>query len=182
MIHKLSNIHFTSNLHFRNKEIALSRGFKDVEEMEDSIIEKWNKQVKPDDIIYILGDFCSIVKGALQSYMNLVYELHGQKHFVLSSNDYIETFTQMMEDPNLGILSVSQYKEVMFMKQRVVLMHYPILKWAGMDGIRGSIHLHGGTVESNLSIKRINISFDQEGIIYTAEDIFKQITQNNKKD
>lgn len=134
MFHKLSNIHFTSNLHFRNKEVALSRGFSDVEEMENSIIEQWNKQVKPDDSIYILGGFCSIAKGALQSYMNLVYELNGKKHFILSSDDYIDTFNTMMDDPNLGILSVSQYKEVTFMTQRVVLMHYPLLEWAGMGG------------------------------------------------
>lgn len=180
MIQKLSNIHFTSNLHFRNKEVALSRGFNGVEEMENSIIEQWNNQVKPDDTIYILGGFCSITKGALQSYMNLVYELNGRKHFILSSDDYIDTFNIMMDDPNLGILSVSQYKEVTFMTQRVVLMHYPLLEWAGMGGIRGSVHLHGGQTKSNLDIKRINISFNQEGIIYTAEDIFKQITQKEQ--
>lgn len=177
MIQKLNDIHFTSNLHFRNKEVAIERGFANVDVMEDSIVNQWNKQVKPDDTVYILGGFCSIVKGALQSYMNLVYELNGQKHFVLSSEEAIDTFNQMMSDKNLGIESVSQYKEIMFLKQKVVLMHYPMMEWPGMSGIRGSVHLHGGKLNSLVDIKRINVSYDQEMKLYTAEDIFHKITR-----
>lgn len=175
MIHKLNDIHFTSNLHFRNKEVAISRGFENVEAMEVSLIHQWNKQIKPDDTVYILGGFCSIVKGALQSYMNLVYELNGQKNFILSSDDHMEPFKQMMTDTNLGVINVSNYLEIMFLKQRVVLMHYPLLEWAGMSGIRGSIHLHGGRVESDVRKKRINVSFDQEATFYSATDILNKI-------
>lgn len=168
---KLTEIHFTSNLHFRNKEVAISRGFDNVEAMEVSIINQWNAQIKPHDTVYILGGFCSIAKGALQSYMNLVYELNGQKHFVLSSDDHIVTFEQMMTDENLGIVSVSQYKEIMFLKKKVVLMHYPMLEWPG------SVHLHGGKLNSETETKRINVSYEQEMKIYTAEDIFNAIRQ-----
>ena len=171
MIQKLKDIHFTSNLHFRNKEVAIARGFDNVEAMEVSIINQWNAQIKPHDTVYILGGFCSIAKGALQSYMNLVYELNGQKHFVLSSDDYIATFEQMMTDENLGIASVSQYKEIMFLKKKVVLMHYPMLEWPG------SVHLHGGKLKSQTEINRINVSYEQEMKIYTAEDIFNAIRQ-----
>lgn len=175
MIQKLKDIHFTANLHFRNKEVAISRGFDNVEAMEDHLINQWNAQVKPDDTVYVLGGFCSISKGALQSYMNLVYELNGHKHFVLSSEDHIDTFEQMMTDKNLGIESVSQYKEIMFLKQKVVLMHYPMLEWPGMSGIRGSVHLHGGKLHSQVGIKRINVSYDVEMKLYTAEDILNTI-------
>jgi len=72
MIQKLNDIHFTSNLHFRHKDVAIARGFNNVEEMEISLIDKWNTQIKQDDTVYILGGFCSIVKGALQSYQSLV--------------------------------------------------------------------------------------------------------------
>lgn len=175
MIQKLKDIHFTANLHFRNKDVAIARGFDNVETMEDSLINQWNIQVKPDDTVYILGGFCSIAKGALQSYMNLVYELNGHKHFVLSSEDHMDTFEQMMTDKNLGIESVSQYKEIMFLKQKVVLMHYPMLEWPGMSGIRGSVHLHGGKLHSQVDIKRINVSYDAEMKLYTAEDILNTI-------
>lgn len=171
MMQKLTEIHFTSNLHFRKKEVAIARGFDNVEAMEVSIINQWNAQIKPHDTVYILGGFCSIAKGALQSYMNLVYELNGQKHFVLSSDDHIATFEQMMTDENLGIVSVSQYKEIMFLKKKVVLMHYPMLEWPG------SVHLHGGKLNSQAEMNRINVSYEQEMKIYTAEDIFNAIRQ-----
>jgi calcineurin-like phosphoesterase family protein len=109
--------------------------------------------------------------------MNLVYELNGLKHFVLSSEDHMDTFNQMMTDKNLGIESVSQYKEIMFLKQKVILMHYPMLEWSGISGIRGSVHLHGGKLDSQAGIKRINVSYDQEMKLYTAEDIFHSITR-----
>lgn len=178
MIHNLNNVHFTSDLHFRNSEVSVARGFDNVESMEDHIIETWNNHVKPDDVVYILGGFCSIVKGALQSYMNLMYELNGIKHFVLSSEDHLDTFERMMADPNIGVASVSQYKELMFMKQKVVLMHYPLLQWSGMAGIRGSVHLHGGDIDSAVEIKRLNVSFDQEMKIYTAYDILNKILKS----
>jgi calcineurin-like phosphoesterase family protein len=171
MMQKLKDIHFTSNLHFRNKEVAISRGFDNVEAMEVRLINQWNAQIKPHDTVYILGGFCSIAQGALQSYMNLVYDLNGQKHFVLSSDDYIATFEQMMADENLGIASVSQYKEIMFLKKKVVLMHYPMLEWPG------SVHLHGGKLKSQPEMNRINVSYDQEMKIYTAEDIFSAVRQ-----
>lgn len=175
MIQILNDIHFTSNLHFRNKDVAIARGFNNVEEMENSLIDQWNSQIKPNDTVFVLGGFCSIVKGALQSYMNLVYELNGQKNFILSSDDYMEPFKQMMTDTNLGVINVSKYLEFMFLKQRVVLMHYPLLEWAGMSDVRGSIHLHGGKVESDVKKKRINVSFDQEATFYSATDILKKI-------
>lgn len=49
----------TSDLHFGHKNIIKyeNRPFKDIEEMDKAIIELWNKTVKKDDKIYILGDF-----------------------------------------------------------------------------------------------------------------------------
>jgi calcineurin-like phosphoesterase family protein len=42
MIQKLKDIHFTSNIHFRNKDVSMARGFDNVDAMEDSIINQWN--------------------------------------------------------------------------------------------------------------------------------------------
>ena len=32
------------------------RGFSSIEEHDETIIENWNKTVKPEDVIYLLGD------------------------------------------------------------------------------------------------------------------------------
>lgn len=172
----LNSIHFTADLFFRNPDVAKSRGFDDVAAMESHIIDDWNSTIKLDDTVYILGGFCSIVEGALQSYMNLIYELNGQKHFILRSEDCIATFERAMSDQNLGIMSVSQYSEITYVKQKFVLMPHPMLDWSGKStksGIRGAIHLHAGQVESDLSQHRINISYGQELKIYSMLDIWQ---------
>ena len=51
-------IFFTADTHFCHQPEFLwgPRGFSNVEEMNEAIIERWNKVVKPDDIVYHLGD------------------------------------------------------------------------------------------------------------------------------
>ena len=54
----MSEIFFTSDTHFGHEKSFLfePRGFSSVEEMNETIIENWNKTVKPGDIVYHLGD------------------------------------------------------------------------------------------------------------------------------
>ena len=52
------NIFFTSDTHFCHQPEFLwgPRDFKSVEEMNETIIERWNSIVKPGDLVYHLGD------------------------------------------------------------------------------------------------------------------------------
>ena len=52
---------FTSDLHFGHKNIMkfcpkYRSHCKDVEDMDEMLIEMWNKSVQPNDIVYNLGD------------------------------------------------------------------------------------------------------------------------------
>lgn len=51
-------IYYTSDLHFSHKNIILycNRPFKDIDEMNECIIERWNNVIKPNDMVYLLGD------------------------------------------------------------------------------------------------------------------------------
>lgn len=52
-------IYFTSDTHFnQERTLRLSkRPFKTIDEMNEKLIENWNKTVGEDDIVYHLGDF-----------------------------------------------------------------------------------------------------------------------------
>ena len=53
------SIFFTADTHFCHKNIIKQedRPFNSIEEMNETMIKKWNAKVKPTDSIYILGDF-----------------------------------------------------------------------------------------------------------------------------
>lgn len=57
------NIFFTSDTHFWHENIIkfCNRPFSSVEEMNDTIIENWNKVVGENDIVFHLGDFVFVV-------------------------------------------------------------------------------------------------------------------------
>ena len=171
MLTSLDHIHFTSDILFRCREKSQPRGYSSVEEMETSIIEYWNSKISPTDHIYYLGNFAAIAKGAVQSYCNLIYELNGFKHFIMGPKDDITVFENLKDDDNLKIVEATTYKELLILKQRIVLMHYPIQEWNGKNSIRPSIHLHGGRSIEQPDANRINISFDSQQLIYSAKNI-----------
>ena len=54
----MNDIWFTSDTHFMHNVgfIYEPRGFTNIENMNEAIVERWNKVVKPGDIVYHLGD------------------------------------------------------------------------------------------------------------------------------
>lgn len=51
---------FTADNHFGHANIIeyCNRPFKSLEHMDREMIRRWNERVKPEDIVYHLGDFC----------------------------------------------------------------------------------------------------------------------------
>jgi calcineurin-like phosphoesterase family protein len=51
------NIWFTSDTHFHHKNIIkyCNRPYSSVEEMNNALIENWNKTVKQNDILHVFG-------------------------------------------------------------------------------------------------------------------------------
>lgn len=54
----MSKVFFSSDLHFGHNRGFLyePRGFTSIEEHDAAIVENWNKVVKPEDSVYLLGD------------------------------------------------------------------------------------------------------------------------------
>ena len=56
----MPNTWFTADFHLGHANIIryCSRPFANVEEMDQTIVERLNASVKPNDVLYFLGDFC----------------------------------------------------------------------------------------------------------------------------
>ena len=73
-------IYFTSDTHFSHRNIAIKRGLADADEMDAVLISNWNRCIRPEDEVYILGDFT--LQGP-QRAMEVLRQLNGKKYLVL---------------------------------------------------------------------------------------------------
>lgn len=146
----MSNIFVISDTHFNHANILkfthsdkvtlLRPGFDSVEHMNEIIIERWNKIVNNDDIVYHLGDFSFTSSNNIAKFAS---RLSGRKRLILGNHDY---------EPKLyypyfqKIMSWREFGRDMF-KKPVILCHYPLHKSAynyrvGKERIMVHGHLH----------------------------------------
>lgn len=133
------NTWFISDTHFGHTNILEyekeARPFDSVEEMNEKIIENWNKTVNKKDVIYHLGDFAFGKHN-----VDIAERLNGRKKLVLGNHDVYDINTYMRHFER--VYGVFQWN-------RCVLTHVPIHPghlgqrfWMNIHG-----HLHSKTVQ-----------------------------------
>ena len=133
--------YFTSDQHFGHFNIIrLSRRpFKTVEEMDETMVERWNAKVRSDDTVYVLGDLffrAATVEPILK-------RLKGQKHLILGNHDPSWTDRVDLAD---YFESVQTLKEGSVDGRLVTMCHYPMLSYP--QARRGYMiygHVHNNT-------------------------------------
>lgn len=102
------NIYFTSDTHFGHANIIeyCKRPFADLPTMNAQLIANWNATVKPEDIVYHLGDFAM---GPKKDHKALFDQLNGHKHLIRGNHD--QSQSKMLEQGwetvnNSGIVSM----------------------------------------------------------------------------
>ena len=111
------------------------RPFKDINEMNNKLIKKWNSVVTKDDVVFHLGNFAW---DPITS-ENVLRKLNGTIIFLPSNND-----TALYECKTANI---SQESILLLNKFDVVLCHWPMKNWPGKD--TGTVHFHGHEVYTN---------------------------------
>ena len=121
------NTYFTADTHFGHPNIIkyCNRPFSSVYEMDAAMIANWNRIVKPNDVVYHLGDFafCCTLSYA----NNIFYQLNGIKHLILGNHDALAK--EIAETNPAAWASVSDMKEININGQKIVLCHYPMRTW-----------------------------------------------------
>lgn len=115
--------YFISDLHIGHKNVLSfdGRPFASIEEHDNYIMTEWNKRVKNDDNVYILGDISW--KDSIQTY-NYFKKLNGKKILIKGNHDY-----KYLKDPTYRKIfeEISDYMEIpLDDKCGLVLSHYPI--------------------------------------------------------
>lgn len=79
-------VFITSDLHIGHnvKFIYGPRGFSSIEEMNEAIIERWNKIIQPRDTVILLGD---VMLGDNEKSIEYVKQLNGSINFYAGDHD-----------------------------------------------------------------------------------------------
>lgn len=132
----MSQTFYTSDLHLGHFNAIRfdERPWSTITEMDDGIIERWNKKVHPEDTVYILGDISW--HRDVSKTIELIKRLNGKKILVKGNHDRIKNFALVD-----CFEKVVDYLEVKDGEHDVVLCHYPILFYKNQR--YGWIHLYG---------------------------------------
>jgi len=131
----MNNIWFTSDTHFGHENIIkyCNRPFKTIREMDDALISNWNECVKPDDIVWHLGDFAMMrnpenILRRLNGHINLVYGNHDSKN-----RGTYETSPHLNSSQDVKLLRIGSVT--------IWLSHYAHARWPHAH--HGALHLFG---------------------------------------
>lgn len=156
ILEKGQNLFFTSDTHYSHSNIcrattrwtdadSVTRDFKSLEHMNDTLVNNINEVVGQDDILIHLGDWSFGGFEMIEEFRNrilcknvhLVFGNHDH-HIRRNKGDVQELFSSTQDYLHLD-LRIPKGKEVD--KLTLVCMHFPIASWDGMND--GVPHLHG---------------------------------------
>ena len=122
-----SKLYFTSDTHFFHKNIIkyAGRPFADVNQMNYTLIDNWNKKVPEDGIVFHLGDFAFASKHQI---LGLTTALHGQIHLVIGNHDW-----NIIRDKITGGFASVELEQYISVSdgQKIILNHFPMLCYGG---------------------------------------------------
>lgn len=130
---------YIADTHFGHENIIklCDRGFSNVAEMDAFMISRWQERVRPNDDVFVVGDFAYRNKRSASSYLE---QLPGIKHLIVGNHDKglladktaLQAFASVdrmleLRDASLGC--------------NVTLCHYPLVEWPGF--FNESYHVYG---------------------------------------
>lgn len=151
-----SNTFFTSDTHFGHANIIklCGRPFKDVEEMNETLIKNWNNVVEKDSHVFHLGDFAF---GGSALFNSICPRLNGTIHLILGNHD----FKNFREGYSKYFADITQQMYIQIDGKSIYLNHNPFLcfggAWRGKEAVWQLFgHVHSSpTQATGLDIQRL---------------------------
>ena len=135
----MGKLFYIADTHFGHGNILRfdGRPFSSVAQMEDVIVQNWNRTVTDKDDVYILGDFCW---GKADDWLRLLKLLRGRKTLITGNHD-LKRFPAEVRN---RLCDVKDYKEIIDDGRKIILCHYPILFYR-LSYVENVWHFHGHT-------------------------------------
>lgn len=168
------NLWTSSDGHFGHSNSILNsnRPFKDVDEMDEQMIDTWNSLVKPKDKVFYLGDL------AWKNHSDYLYRLNGLFIYIFGNHEH-KPFRKSIVNGRFHdkILEYYDLKTFKIENQLIVMCHYPILRWDRSHYNSWHLygHVHGGL--QNMG-KSWDVGVDNNGYKPINFDELKVIMDN----
>lgn len=149
----MNDVFFTADTHFNHvkcQELFRPTRFSSLEEMNETIIERWNSKIGKSDRVYHLGD---VALGSAVECQKILQRLNGQIYLIRGNHEQVAEH-KLCSD---RFVWIKNYFGLKIGEQKIYLMHYAMRTWNCMH--HGSWQLYGhshGTLQDNPN----SLSFD----------------------
>lgn len=132
-----------SDTHFFHKNIInyANRPFNSIEEMNETLIRNWNKVIKKEYDIFVLGD---VSLGGKNQTAEIISQLNGNKFLIMGNHDNHKSVKYWKE---MGFDTVSKYPIIF--NGFYIFSHEPIFLNDSMPYVNIHGHLHQNKYEGN---------------------------------
>jgi calcineurin-like phosphoesterase family protein len=159
-------IYFTSDNHFGHRRILeyTKRPYKTIPEMDEALIENWNKVVKKNEYIYVLGDFSFSNRERTKE---IISRLNGIKILIIGNHD-----KDAKKSLELGFDQVFENHSIRIGDEQILLSHFPYHPMTDLNQDQRYLHkrivndgktflLHGHVHETyHIKDNMINVGVD----------------------
>lgn len=156
----MSKVFFTADTHFDHANILkyCGRPFKDVHEMNEELIKRWNAKVGKDDVVYHLGD---VTFGGVLNLDAIIQRLNfGYMHVIKGNHDYnFAKWYREAQPKNVHLYN--SYLETKIDGQEFTLCHYALRVFNKSH--HGAYHLYGhshGTLPDDPNSRSFDVGVD----------------------
>ena len=142
-------IFFTGDFHVNHYTLMKIRGFNTLEEMNNTLIDNYNKRVTNKDTVYMLGDMVWKIKDCEDTFK----KLNGKKYVYLGNHDDTQKYKKLLIDKIISGLEI--VGGITIDKNYIWLSHYCHRVWN--RSCHNSFHLFA---HSHGTLQTVNRSMD----------------------
>ncbi len=165
-------IYIISDMHFGHANIIKygNRPFKDKYEMDEVITSNWNKVIKKEYYVFVLGDVSLYGKDRTKE---IISKLNGRKYLIMGNHDRSKSIKYWLE---VGFECISKYP--VCIDEFYWFSHEPMYLNSYMPYINIHGHMHSNIIDSN---QYYNVSVERIGYKPIDFDIIKNFYINERR-
>jgi calcineurin-like phosphoesterase family protein len=166
---------YTSDLHFGHAKVAEQRGYHSTIDHDGRIADIWNSMVRPDDIVYVLGDVALSSHSAAR-----VASLNGHKRLISGNHDashpmHRNAHTGVLKMLDAGFESVQAHGRRRSQGVEFLMSHHPYegdhtaedrqVQWRlrdmGVPLVHGHVHSQDlVTTLTSIGTRQVHVGWD----------------------